>query len=321
MTYVQVDPNDLRRMAALLDEVHGDYGQLARRLSATMPAMPPWAGPRVRAEIDHASWTLTSRGNELPPVRDDLARRAAWAEIVSGFSVSVGQTPGGSSNWSWRRAVEAWRGLTNSMPSLQWKRATRSGQYLGSAITGSAPGLARSWHDTADHLSVMSGVWKIQKAIEKGAKPRSLTRYLKQMSVSKEISKGDVAFSLLGVMVDGGELGYHLSHGDVHDAAYDGGHLVFDVVSPAIPEVALAVGAFYVGEDLGKALNEQFHISEKASTAIEKDTVEAMYGTSADELSVKDATQYSHRYDGVSGFRNFAYDSGRTTINRIRGLF
>ena len=125
MGYVQVDPADLRRMSAILDEVQGDYGGLARRLNSGMPAMPPWADARVRAEIDHASWTLVRKGNDLPPVRDDLNRRAAWAELLGTFGVAVGGATSNRRRVPLRGLIDQWRHLR-----VQWPRRPSPGSTV-----------------------------------------------------------------------------------------------------------------------------------------------------------------------------------------------
>ena len=106
-------------MARLLDEVTGDYRVIGRRLGNGIPSMPPGVAARVHAEVDNATRALATRSRDLPPLRDDLSRRASWAELVSAFTGTPGLIHGGSGHWSWRRAVDQWRSLTLLSPQLR----------------------------------------------------------------------------------------------------------------------------------------------------------------------------------------------------------
>lgn len=311
MTYIRVDPADLQAVARLFDEVTADYSSLATRVSEGMPSMPPWASWSVHARVGEASWRLSTRGRELPPIRDDLNRRAAWAELVSGFSVGLGGVSSVSAKWSWRQAVDAWRALK-----------------LASSVSGFLPSLV----GVASSEKGMYDLWTLQRRIGDHVVPTSLTKYLRGVAAGRrwaapEVSKLDRSLTVLNVAVSASEIVKAVRRGDIHNVAWNAGQAGFQVATgsryllgkaPFLGTAGMIVGAFYTGYQLGGAINDEFHVGDNASSAILGDYVRTKYGPG--DLKPQDAAALSRRYEGIGGPVHFAEDFGHATLSGLKRI-
>jgi predicted chitinase len=142
LTEILVNSSDLRRMAQALIDTQAQYRTLAQRLPHGLPEMPPYVASRLHGELDWTSTLLRRRADELDPVRDDLVRRAAWAEFLTGFSLVLGRLRQQSDVFPLRALLDAWRRFTARPPKVNFTPSgpiTLSGP--GGTLQGSSPNL------------------------------------------------------------------------------------------------------------------------------------------------------------------------------------
>jgi hypothetical protein len=110
----------------------------------------------------------------------------------------------------------------------------------------------------------------------------------------------------------------HVAHGDVNASIRSGIDVGFDIGGLAVPQVGLAKAAWDVGWQVGKGID--WLVGEKLGghQAFIDSVIHDQYGGS---LSPSEADDLAHRYDGWSGFGNFAADSTRGTVNTATSLF
>ncbi len=131
--------------------------------------------------------------------------------------------------------------------------------------------------------------------------------------------------TLVAPITDAIHDGSDIASGNTQDLWWSLGHTGVDTVAVAVPEVGLVVGSFYLGQDIGKYVNNKFHVADNASTNIESDATEHLYGTNPGGLTVQQADQYANRYNGVTGFGNFVGDTAHSAVDdaksALSGLF
>lgn len=129
----------------------------------------------------------------------------------------------------------------------------------------------------------------------------------------KEISGGEFGpLDLIATVPDVIQADKYLAVGNYPDTLWAYGHVGADVLSTANPYIGAFTFGFYTA---GPWLDHQFHISDHASSFIVDSATKDLYGVDPNHLSVQQADQYSHRYDGVGGFLNMAHD---TFLSKVR---
>jgi zona occludens toxin (predicted ATPase) len=134
-------------------------------------------------------------------------------------------------------------------------------------------------------------------------------------------TKPDVGFmTVISASIDAAKAGGHLADHQYGAAAWDVWHTTEDVGS-AIPVIGWSLTAYKFGNEIGYGLDHQFHVSDHSSDSIQQDAVASLYqGRRTEQLTVAEATQYAHRYDGVSGAGHFAQDFAGSSIKSAKRI-
>lgn len=112
--------------------------------------------------------------------------------------------------------------------------------------------------------------------------------------------------------------GNSMADGDVDGMVRSGLDIGFDLVGTTIPIVGVGKAAWDTGYLVGDLISDHI-VGDSFVDYNQAATQNRLYGTT--DLSGAEATDYAHRYDGVSGFVNFAGDTGRDVAGSLsRGV-
>lgn len=136
-----------------------------------------------------------------------------------------------------------------------------------------------------------------------------------KMEIGRHLGLAGKVFAGLGIAKGSYDVASALSDGDYWKAAQEGAELGVNLFAMNHPYVAAASVAWKVGFEIGGLLDQQFGISDSASTAISEHTILDEYGTT--ELTPAQAAEFSTRYDGVEGVATFIGDSGETAADKL----
>ena len=143
------------------------------------------------------------------------------------------------------------------------------------------------------------------------------------------LGKYEDAFGAIGDglgLIQGGIHGFELGQALATDAwseatlrsAID---VAFDVAGTALPVVGLGKAAWDTGWMIGDGIHSV--VGDSMESYHQDGVLNRLYGT--DDLTVQQATEYSHRYDGIKGFGNFVSDGTKNIVNSgwsaVKSLF
>ena len=130
---------------------------------------------------------------------------------------------------------------------------------------------------------------------------------LLEAAAGKDIfGDGFGALDLLATIPDVLQADKYLAARNLPDTFWAFGHVGIDVASSFNPYVAAASFGFYTAAPL---IDHEFHISDHASSFVVDHATRDLYGVDPNHLSVQQAEQYAHRYDGASGVSNMIQDT------------
>jgi hypothetical protein len=123
----------------------------------------------------------------------------------------------------------------------------------------------------------------------------------------------------LGFGWDAAKLFKNVADGSVDGGFRSGIDVGFDIAGTAFPTVGLAKGAWDLGWQVGKGIDWVFGEKLGGHQAFIDSVMIDKYGST--NLTVAQADQLSHNYDGWSGFGHFVGDNVKNTGNFFSKLF
>jgi hypothetical protein len=277
MTRIVIDPDSLRSTARGLNEAASEYGLLARAIGGEdQYLLAPDVQGLAASITSQARSELVRVSTELASSADEIRRRAAFAEVLSPFGVALPRVAGLMESVG--NAAERW-----STGVLSFLR--RYGTY----------------DQVQDYAKILGHL--------------DLARELLGLSAAKlaQAGKGPIRVGWLariGAGWDAAKLGGHFAVGDWANFSWDAAHLGDDILAAVSPHYALVSGAFRTGWEVGMWIDEQTNFGIHAAGHIFDDAIDARFGgKTARELTPAEAAELTHRYEGLSGFKNFGQDA------------
>lgn len=264
------------------------------------------------AEVRALGTTLQTTADKIDGqlrVLDQLVKRAAWSgPIATSFKIQW---------WPGHRAAMA-RMAAELREFSRSAQVNADEQNTASATAGVA-GAGGSWAEGhAGIVGAIDGTLFAGELYGFAGDFKNLAKIKGLQGLFRPAEKLALPLAILGTGWDAFKLFDAVSAGNLDSGIRSGIDVGLDIGSFVVPEVGLAVAAWDVGWEVGKGLDWIFGEQLGGHQAFIDSVIDDQYGGS---LSLSEADDLAHRYDGWSGFGNYAFDGANATVDAAESLF
>lgn len=264
------------------------------------------------AEVRALATTLQTTADKIDAqlrLLDQLVKRAAWSgPVATTFKLQW---------WPGHRATMA-RMAAELREFSRTAHVNADEQNTASATAGVAGAEGSSVDGHSGVVGAVDGALFAGELYGFAGDLKNLAKIKGLEALFRPAEKLALPFAILGTGWDAFKLFDAVAAGDADSGIRSGIDVGLDIGSLAVLEVGLAVAAWDVGWEVGKGIDWFFGEQLGGHQAFIDSVIDDQYGGS---LSASEAEDLAHRYDGWSGFGNYAFDGANATVDAAESLF